>query len=40
VLCRRVCEAMAQPTMRFVPVTSIDNQAVQVTHRTHRLLVR
>jgi transposase len=35
-----VCEAMARPTMRFVPVKSPDNQAVQVTHRTRRLLVR
>jgi transposase len=35
-----VCEAMARPTMRFVPVKSLDNQAVQVMHRTRRLLVR
>jgi transposase len=35
-----VCEAMARPTMRFVPVKSFDNQAVQVMHRTRRLLVR
>jgi transposase len=34
-----VCEAMARPTMRSVPV-NIDNQAVQVMHRTRRLLVR
>jgi transposase len=35
-----VCEAMGRPTMRFVPVKSLDNQAVQVMHRTRRLLVR
>jgi len=35
-----ICEAMGRPTMRFVPVKSLDNQAVQVIHRTRRLLVR
>jgi transposase len=35
-----VCEAMTRPTMRFVPVKSLDSQAVQVMHRTRRLLVR
>jgi transposase len=35
-----VCEAMGRPTMRFVPVKSLDQQAVQVMHRTRRLLVR
>jgi transposase len=35
-----VCEAMARPTTRFVPVKSRDNQAVQVMHRTRRLPVR
>jgi transposase len=35
-----ICEAMARPTMGFVPVKSLDNQAVQVMHRTRRLLVR
>jgi transposase len=35
-----VCEAMMRPTMRFVPVKSLDNQAVLVMHRTRRLLVR
>jgi transposase len=35
-----ICEAMGRPTMRFVPVKSLDNQAVQVMHRTRRLLVR
>jgi transposase len=35
-----VCEAMGRPTMRFVPVKSLDSQAVQVMHRTRRLLVR
>jgi transposase len=35
-----VCEAMGRPTMRFVPVKSLDSQAVLVMHRTRRLLVR
>src|SRR5262249_19128320 len=35
-----VCEAMGRPTMRFVPMKSLDQQAVQVMHRTRRLLVR
>jgi transposase len=29
-----VCEAMGRLTMRFVPVKSLDNQAVQVMHRS------
>jgi transposase len=35
-----ICEAMGRPTMRFVPVKSLDCQAVMVLHRTRRLLVR
>jgi len=35
-----VCEAMGRPTMRFVPMKSLDRQAIQVMHRTRRLLVR
>ncbi len=35
-----VCEALTRPTMRFVPVKSLDSQAVLVLHRTRRLLVR
>lgn len=35
-----VCEAMGRPTMRFVPVKSLDSQAVMVLHRARRLLVR
>ena len=35
-----VCEAMGRPTMRFVPVKSVESQAVLVVHRTRRLLVR
>ena len=33
-----ICEAMGRPTMRFVPVKSVERQAVMV--RTRRLLVR
>ena len=32
-----VCEAMGRLTMRFVLVKSLDQQAVQVMHRTRRL---
>jgi transposase len=35
-----VCEAMGRPTMRFVPLKSLESQAVLVLHRTRRLLVR
>jgi transposase len=35
-----VCEALTRPTMRFVPVKSLDSQAVLVLHRTRRLMVR
>ncbi len=35
-----ICEAMGRPTMRFVPVKSVESQAVLVLHRTRRLLVR
>ena len=35
-----ICEAMTRPTMRFVPVKTLESQAVAVLHRTRRLLVR
>jgi transposase len=35
-----VCEAMSRPTMRFVPVKSAEQQAIQAVHRTRALLVR
>ena len=35
-----VCEAVARPTMRFVPVKTIDQQAVLVLHRSRDLLVK
>src|SRR6202167_1758662 len=35
-----ICEAMTRPTMRFVPVKTLESQAVLVLHRTRRLLVR
>ena len=35
-----ICEAVGRPTMRFVPVKSLDSQAVLLLHRTRRLLVR
>jgi transposase len=35
-----ICEAVTRPTMRFVPVKSIERQAVLVLHRTRELLVR
>jgi transposase len=35
-----ICEAMGRPTMRFVPVKSLDSQGALLLHRTRRLLVR
>src|ERR1700750_3276382 len=35
-----VCEAVARPTMRFVPVKSLEQQAALSIHRTRDLLVK
>jgi transposase len=35
-----VCEAMGRPTMRFVPMKSVEQQAVLAVHSTRALLVR
>ncbi len=35
-----ICEAVTRPTMRFVPVKSVDQQSVQMLHRTRQLFVR
>lgn len=35
-----ICEAVARPNMRFVPVKRADQQAVLMLHRTRALLVR
>lgn len=35
-----ICEAVARPTMRFVPVKSAEAQSVLMLHRTRHLLVR
>ena len=35
-----ICEAVTRPTMRFVPVKSVEQQAVLMLHRTRELLVR
>jgi transposase len=35
-----VCEAAGRPTMRFVPVKSLESQAVLTLHRARSLLVR
>ena len=35
-----ICEAVRRPTMRFVPVKSVEQQAVLMLHRTRELLVR
>ena len=35
-----ICEAVTRPTMRFVPVKTIDQQAVLMLHRARNLLVR
>ena len=35
-----ICEAVARPTMRFVPVKTDDQQAALMLHRARELLVR
>ena len=35
-----ICEAVNRPTMRFVPVKSVEQQAMMVVHTTRALLVR
>ena len=35
-----ICEAMTRPTMRFVPVKSVEQQAVLALHRARDLMVR
>jgi transposase len=35
-----ICEAVTRPSMRFVPVKDIDQQAVLMMHRARNLLVR
>jgi transposase len=35
-----ICEAVSRPSMRFVSIKTMDQQAVQVLHRTRELFVR
>ncbi|MGH6891369.1 MAG: IS110 family transposase [Dongiaceae bacterium] len=35
-----ICEAVTRPTMRFVPIKSVDAQSVLMLHRARHLLVR
>jgi transposase len=35
-----ICEAMQRPTMRFVPVKTIEQQSILMAHRARSLLVR
>lgn len=35
-----ICEAVQRPTMRFVPVKTIEQQSVLMAHRTRSLIVR
>ena len=35
-----ICEAVSRPTMRFVPVKSVEQQATMAVHTTRALLVR
>lgn len=35
-----ICEAMQRPTMRFVPVKTVEQQSILMTHRARSLLVR
>ncbi len=34
-----ICEAVTRPSMRFVPIRSIDNQAVLMHHKVREILV-
>jgi transposase len=35
-----ICEAVTRPTMRFVPIKTVEQQSVLVLHRTRQLFVR
>lgn len=35
-----ICEAVTRPTMRFVPIKSVEQQSVLMVHRTRSLLIR
>ena len=35
-----ICEAVTRPTMRFVPIKSVEQQAALALHRTRDLLVK
>lgn len=35
-----ICEAVSRPTMRFVPVKTVEQQGILMAHRTRSLLVR
>lgn len=35
-----ICEAACRPTMRFVPVKTIENQAIATLHRSRDLLIK
>ena len=35
-----ICEAVTRPTMRFVPIKTIEQQSVLMVHRTRQLFVR
>jgi len=35
-----ICKAVQRPTMRFVPVKTVEQQSILMTHRTRSLLVR
>ena len=35
-----ICEAVTRPTMRFVPIKTVEQQSVLMVHRTRQLFVR
>ena len=35
-----ICEAVTRPTMRFVPIKSVEQQSVLMAHRARELLIR
>ena len=35
-----ICEAVTRPTMRFVPIKTVEQQSVLMLHRTRQLFIR
>jgi len=37
---RAICEAVGRPSMRFVPIKTVEQQAGTVTHKARRMLIK